>query len=74
MATELDQILDYMAALQQLDTDGIEPTSHPVPVPTPLRSDVPSAPIDPALAVSNAPQVAGTAFVVPKVIESDDEG
>ena len=74
MAAELDQILDYIGALEQLDTGGIEPTSHPVPVPTPLRSDVPGTPIDPALAVSNAPQVAGTAFVVPKVIDSDDEG
>ena len=43
-------------------------------MPTPLRADVAAAPIDPELAVANAPQRAGTAFVVPKVIESDDEG
>ena len=74
MTRDLDRILDYVAALQALDTEGIEPTSHPVPVPTPLRADVAAAPIDPGLAVSNAPQAEGTAFVVPKVIDSADEG
>ncbi len=74
MARDLDRILDYVATLQQLDTRGIEPTSHPIPLPTPFRSDEPVPPIDPALAVSNAPQAEGTAFVVPKVIDSDDEG
>ncbi|MCA9510736.1 MAG: Asp-tRNA(Asn)/Glu-tRNA(Gln) amidotransferase subunit GatC [Myxococcota bacterium] len=74
MARDLGGILDYVEDLQALDTTGIEPTSHPIPVPTPLRADVAAAPIDPELAVANAPQRAGTAFVVPKVIESDDEG
>ena len=74
MALDLDQILDYVGALEQLDTRGVEPTSHPIPFPTPLRSDEPAPPIDPALAVSNAPQAEGTAFVVPRVIDSDDEG
>jgi len=73
MARDLDGILDYVADLQALDTTGIEPTSHPIPVPTPLRADVAVAPIDPELAVANAPQRAGTAFVVPKVIDADDE-
>ena len=74
MTRDLDRILDYVAALQALDTDGIEPTSHPIPVPTPLRPDEAAEPIAPALALSNAPQAQGTAFVVPKVIDSDDEG
>ena len=74
MARDLDRVLDYVAALQALDTEGIEPTSHPIPVPTPLRVDRAAEPLDPALAVSNAPQADGTAFVVPKVIDSEDEG
>lgn len=74
MARDLDRVLDYVAALQSLDTEGIEPTSHPIPVPTPLRTDRAAEPLDPALAVSNAPQAEGTAFVVPKVIDSEDEG
>ena len=74
MTRDLDRILDYVAALQALDTEGIEPTSHPIPVPTPLRPDGAAQPLDPALAVSNAPEAAGTAFAVPKVIDSEDEG
>lgn len=71
VAGHLDRILDYVDALQQLDTEGVEPTFHAIPVPTPLREDVAAEPLDPELAVSNAPERAGTAFVVPKVI---DEG
>ena len=74
MARDLGRILDHVADLQALDTDGIEPTSHPIPVPTPLRPDVAAEPIDPERALANAPQREGTAFVVPKVIAADDEG
>ena len=52
----------------------LEPTSHPIPVPTPLRADEAAEPLDPALALSNAPQTDGTAFVVPKVIGTGEEG
>jgi Asp-tRNA(Asn)/Glu-tRNA(Gln) amidotransferase C subunit len=44
-----------------------------IPLATPLREDVPAAPLDPELAVSNAPEHEGSAFVVPKVI-GDEEG
>ena len=72
MARDMDQILDYVATLEALDTQGIEPTAHAIPLETPTREDEPVAGMDPELAVSNAPQRAGTAFVVPKVI--DDGG
>ena len=61
MTRHLDRILDYVAALEALDTEGIEPTSHPIPVPLPLRPDRAAAPIDPVLAISNAPEAEGTA-------------
>lgn len=74
MAAELDQILEYAQTLAQVETSGIEPTAHAIPLPTPLREDVALAPLDPELAVANAPEREGTAFVVPKVIEADEEG
>ena len=74
MARHLDRILDYVDVLQSLDTEGVEPTFHAIPVPTPFRKDVAAEPLDPELAVSNAPERSGTAFVVPKVIDSEDEG
>jgi aspartyl-tRNA(Asn)/glutamyl-tRNA(Gln) amidotransferase subunit C len=74
MAAELDQILEYAQTLAQVDTTDIEPTAHPIPLPTPLREDRAAPPLDPELAVANAPEREGFAFVVPKVIEADEEG
>jgi len=72
MASDLDQILEYVASLEELDTTGIEPTAHAIPLATPLRPDRAVPGIDPALAVANAPQSEGFAFVVPKVIDAED--
>ena len=72
MADDLDQILGYVATLEELDTAGIEPTAHALPLATPLRADEPVAGMDPALALSNAPQSEGSAFVVPKVIDGEE--
>jgi aspartyl-tRNA(Asn)/glutamyl-tRNA(Gln) amidotransferase subunit C len=74
MAVELDTILGYVETLGRLDTDGVEPTSHVIPLATPLRQDRAVAPLDPELAVANAPERKGSAFVVPKVIEGEEEG
>ena len=74
MASELDQILEYAQLLSQVDTTNVEPTAHPIPLPTPLREDRAVPPLDPELAVANAPEREGSAFVVPKVIEGDEEG
>ncbi len=74
MTRDLDQILSYVAALSELDTSGIETTARAIPLPTPMREDRALPAIDPELALSNAPERDGTAFVVPKVIASDEEG
>ena len=71
MQRDLERILDYVETLRELDTDGVEPTAHPIAVATPTRSDEPATPLDPALAVANAPARADTAFLVPKVIDED---
>ncbi len=74
LAAELDSFLGYIETLRELDTSGIEPTSHPIPLPTPVREDLAEPPIDPMLAVANAPESTETAFRVPKVIDSETEG
>jgi aspartyl-tRNA(Asn)/glutamyl-tRNA(Gln) amidotransferase subunit C len=74
VSQELASILRYVETLERVDTDGIPPTAHVIPLATPLRADVPVAPLDPELAVANAPERAGTAFVVPRVIEGEEEG
>ncbi len=74
MATELDTILGYVETLAEVDTAGIAPTSHVIPLPTPLREDRGGPSLVPEGAVANAPEREGTAFVVPKVIEAEQEG
>jgi aspartyl-tRNA(Asn)/glutamyl-tRNA(Gln) amidotransferase subunit C len=68
MTGELEQILEYVETLRELDTDGIAPTAHAI------RPDRATPGIDPHLAVANAPEAIATAFVVPKVIEGEEEG
>ena len=65
-------MLEYVATLDELDTSGIEPTAHAIALDTPVRSDEAAPAMDPALAVACAPESAGTAFVVPKVLDEDD--
>lgn len=71
MAVSLAQILDHVEALQALDTEGIVPTAHAIPLETPMRPDVPEPGLDPDRALSNAPRREGDAFAVPKVLEDD---
>jgi len=69
MRRELDGILSYIDKLQRLDTNGVEPTSHAVPLTNVMRDDVerPSLPQEDMLA--NAPDRHGELFRVPKIIE-----
>ena len=69
MRRELDSILSYIDKLRAVDTEGVEPTSHAVPLTNVMREDVtrPSFPQSDMLA--NAPERSGDFFRVPKVIE-----
>ena len=72
MVRDLDQILGYVEDLQAVDTTGIAPTAHAIPLETPMRADEAVEAMDPELAVSNAPEGSPTAFVVPNVVEGDE--
>lgn len=72
MTADIEAILGYVAALDTLDTTGVEPTTHAVPLATPLRDDRAVAPLDPERALANAPERDGFAFVVPKVLDEDE--
>ena len=66
---QIDSILQYMDALNSLNTNGIEPTSHAVPVECLLREDMArdSFAVDDSL--KNAPDRTGSFFKVPPIIE-----
>lgn len=71
MTRDLEQILTHVASFEALDTRGVPPTLHGFDLATPLRADRAAAPLDPELAVQNAPARQGTAFLVPKVLEEE---
>jgi aspartyl-tRNA(Asn)/glutamyl-tRNA(Gln) amidotransferase subunit C len=69
MARQLSSILDYVNQLQQVNTAGVEPLAHPLPVQNVFRADEPasSLPVDEALA--NAPDRRGDFYGVPAVLD-----
>lgn len=72
-ARQLTAILDYVDQLKQLNTEGVEPLAHPLPVQNVFRADDldASLPVDDALA--NAPQRLGDFFGVPAVLDPGDD-
>ncbi len=69
MQAELTQILEHAERIQALDLDGIEPTSHSVPLINVMRPDevIPSLPQ--AEVLRNAPHAEDGRFRVPRIIE-----
>lgn len=65
MSSELSSVLDHIEKIGELDLDGVEPTSHVVPLENVLREDEPrpSLPRERALAEAPAPVEGG--FGVP---------
>jgi len=69
MRRELDGILSYIDKLRALDTEGVEPTSHAVPMTNVMREDAPRPSFPPTDMLANAPDRSGEFFRVPKIIE-----
>ncbi len=65
MADELSSILGHIEQMAALNLDGVEPTSHVVPVEGKLRADVAEPPLSREVALSQAPRHTDTGFLVP---------
>ena len=68
-ADQMGAILGYVEKLKGLDTEGVVPTSHAVPMANAFREDVVRPSIGLEKALANAPLTSGSFFAVPKVIE-----
>lgn len=66
---QMDAILGYVDQLGRLNTDGIVPTAHAVPMENAFRPDRVLPPLGTEKALQNAPDAADGSFRVPKVIE-----
>lgn len=66
---QMDAILTYVEKLNELDTTGIVPTAHAVPMENSFRGDEIRPSIGSENALGNTPERVGDFFKVPKVIE-----
>jgi aspartyl-tRNA(Asn)/glutamyl-tRNA(Gln) amidotransferase subunit C len=62
-------ILHYMETLNELDTEGIEPTSHVISISNVMREDSARPSLDREEALRNAPDRTDAFYRVPKIIE-----
>jgi aspartyl-tRNA(Asn)/glutamyl-tRNA(Gln) amidotransferase subunit C len=68
--TSLSSILDFVGALDAVDTANVTPMAHPLPgLSQRLRPDVVTETDRHEQYQANAPQVAAGLYLVPKVIE-----
>ncbi|MDX6637324.1 MAG: aspartyl-tRNA(Asn)/glutamyl-tRNA(Gln) amidotransferase subunit [Solirubrobacterales bacterium] len=65
MSGELSAILEHVERIGQLDLEGVEPTSHVVPLENVLRPDEPRPSWPRERTLAEAPDPAGDAYRVP---------
>ena len=70
MAADLEEIVSFVEMLNELDTEGIEPTFRVLDVTTPLREDEPLKTEIIKDVLAHAPKAKDGYFIVPKIIES----
>lgn len=68
MTNQLDMILSYVAQLEELDTTGVEPTTHAFSITNAFREDAVKPSLEQDEALANGPDHTRDSFVVPRVI------
>lgn len=66
---QLSEILEYFERLRQLDTEGVPPTTHTLPLHSIMRDDEPRPSLPRDEVMANAPQREGDLFRVSAVLE-----
>ncbi|MBI5892797.1 MAG: Asp-tRNA(Asn)/Glu-tRNA(Gln) amidotransferase subunit GatC [Deltaproteobacteria bacterium] len=67
--SQMGSILKYVENISRVNTQGIEPTTHSVPMKKVLRDDVATSSISNDDALMNAPEKDRGCFKVPRIIE-----
>ena len=67
-AGQIGDVLEYVAKLNEVDTEGLQPTSHAISLTNAFREDELRPPLDREQALANAPEKEDGNFVVPKII------
>ncbi|MGQ0823926.1 MAG: Asp-tRNA(Asn)/Glu-tRNA(Gln) amidotransferase subunit GatC [Actinomycetota bacterium] len=68
LTVELAGILEHAAKVSALDTDGVPPTAHPLPLVNVVRADEVRAGVDREEVLAEAPAAEGGRFRVPRIL------
>jgi aspartyl-tRNA(Asn)/glutamyl-tRNA(Gln) amidotransferase subunit C len=67
-AGQLAAVLEHAEDVEALDTEGVPPTAHPLPLVNVLRDDVPAESVDRDEVLAMAPAAEDGRFRVPKIL------
>lgn len=65
---QLNSIIDYMNKINELDTEGVEPTAHVLPIYNVMREDEVGESLDREKVLKNAPEKEDGQFKVPRIV------
>ena len=68
LSSQFGMILDSVARVQEVNLDGVKPTSHPQPIENIARPDVVQPSLTPEEALSGAPAQEDQRFRVPQIL------
>ena len=69
LAVQLRRVLDYVAMLDELDTEGVEALVQAVEVRNAFRADEVTESLSREAALMNAPATDGECFLVPDILQ-----
>lgn len=72
VSDEVDKILDSVAKVQEVGTEDITPTSHPIALSNVYRDDVVGPVLSQQDVLAGAPEIQDGLFKVPAVLSTED--
>lgn len=69
LKADMQNIIAFADKLNEVDTEGVVPTAHAIPMQNAFREDVVRPSYDRGEILKNAPAKDDEAFLVPKVVE-----
>ncbi len=69
LAKDMENIIGFANKLNELDTEGIVPTAHAIPMSNAFREDVVKPSYDRDAMLQNAPSAEDGGYTVPKVVD-----
>lgn len=69
LSVDMENIIGFANKLNELDTEGVVPTAHAIPMSNAFREDVVKPSFDRDAMLANAPSAEDGGYTVPKVVE-----